>query len=182
MLEPRRGQTTVEFALVSIMFLGLLFAVIDLARVGFTQHTLDNGVGDLAHELATINGTNSSGRVYVSGDPSTYAPTPLNSNSMTTTVFMGQTMPIAQAIQKALEHAASVSNRAISTAPLAMTSPMTLTNGPVQVTATPDLTNTAQLTVTVTTQFSPAVGVFLGHKTFTLSASEGDVPFAQMIQ
>ena len=181
-MRARLGQATVEFALVGIVFLGTMFAVIDLARAGFMQHNLDRGVGDLAHQLATISGTNSSGKVYVSGDPSTYAPTALNPTDPVSTVFLGQTMPISQAVQMALAHASSMSISAISTAPLAMTSPMTLTNGQVLVTATPDLTNTALLTVTVTAQFQSTVGIFLGHKTFSLSAREGDVSIAQMIQ
>jgi Flp pilus assembly protein TadG len=173
---------------VAIVFIGVMLAVIDLARAGLMQHNLDRGVGDLAHQLATISGTNSSGKMYVSGDPSTYAPTPLNPTDPDSTVFLGQTMPISQAVQTALDHAAAMSIGAISTAPLAMTSPMTLTNGQVTVTATPDLTmtntiNTTPLvTVTATAPFTPVVGIFLGGKTFTLSAREADIPIAQMIQ
>jgi Flp pilus assembly protein TadG len=181
-MSARRGQATVEFALVVIVFLGILLVVIDLARAGLMQHNLDRGVGDLAHQLATISGTNSSGKVYVSGDTSTYAPTPLNPTDPDSTVFLGQTMPISQAVQMALAHASSTSIGAISTAPLAMTSPMTLTNGQVLVTATPDLTNTALLTVTAMAPFQPVVGNILGQTTFTLSAREGEVSIAQMIQ
>jgi Flp pilus assembly protein TadG len=180
-MRARRGQATVEFALVAIVFLGTLLPVIDLARAGLMQHNLDRGVGDLAHQLATISGTNSS-------DPSTYKPTPLNPTDGNSTVYLGETMPISQAVQMALAHASSMSISAISTVPLAMTSPMTLTNGQVTVTATPDLTmtnttnTTPLITVTATAPFTPVVGIFLGGKTFTLSAREADVPIEQMIQ
>lgn len=172
----RRGQATVEFALVIIVLLGLMFAVIDLARLGFTQHELDGGAGDLAHALATISGTNST------GDPNTFAPTPLNTMSMSTTVYMGQVVTIATAMQQALTHAAGQSNGALSATALTMTSPMTLTNGQVTVAATPDLTSTTQLTVTATITFTPIVGLFLNHKVIRLQASEADIPFARAQQ
>lgn len=172
----RRGQTTVEFALGLIVFLGLMLGVIDLAHAGLVQHQIDSGVGDLAHSLATISGTNST------GDPSGYASTPLNTASMSTTVYMGQVMPISTAIQQAVTHAAAQSGGLLKASALTMTSPMTLTNGQVTVAATPDLTNTAQLTVTVTTVFTPVVGIFLNHSVLRLSASEADIPFARAQQ
>jgi Flp pilus assembly protein TadG len=165
-----RGQATVEFALVSIIFLGLLFATIDLAHAGLLQHQLDAGAGELAHGLATLSGTNSN------PDPTTFSLTPLNPASAATTIYLAQTVPVSQAMQTALTRAAAVSGGLLSTAPLTMTAPMTLSNGQVTVVATPDLTNTSDLTVTVTTAFTPLSGVFLGGRVFHLSTSESAVP------
>ena len=175
-MNAPRGQATVEFAVVCIALLGLLFALVDLARAGFAQHELDGGTGDLAHTLAAISSINSSGQTYIIGDPSTYAPTPLNPAGATPTIYLGQTMPVSQAIQQALAEASGISGGLISAAPLTMTGATTLSNGQVAVVATPDLTNTATLTITVSSTFTPVTGLFLGHKTFHLTSSEAAIP------
>ena len=175
-MNTARGQATVEFAVVCVALLGMLFALIDLARAGFTQHELDTGVGDLAHALAVINSINSSGQTYVLGDPSTYAPTPLNPVGTTPTIYLGQTMPVSQAIQQALTEASGLSGGLISAAPLAMSGATTLSNGQIAVVATPDLTNTSTLTVTMSYTFVPVTGLFLGHKTIHLPSSEAAIP------
>src|SRR5205823_1897974 len=53
--SARRGQSTVEFALIAIVLVGLLLAVIDLGRAGYEQHSLDSGAADLAQRLAGIS-------------------------------------------------------------------------------------------------------------------------------
>jgi len=176
MIRARRGQTMVEFALVSVVLLGLLFVVIDLGRAGFAQHNLDGGMGDLAHGLATISGTNSS------GDPTTYAPTPLDPASTLTTISHGQLITVSTAIRQAVAHAVGVSGGAILTSPLVMVSPTTLSNGQVIVSATPDLTRTTQLTVTATIVFKPIVGLFIGGMALHLQATETDIPLARTQQ
>lgn len=145
-------------------------------RAGFAQHELDAGTGDLAHALAVISSINSSGQTYVIGDPGTYAPTPLDPAGTTPTIYLGQTMPVSQAIQQALAAASGLSGGLISAAPLAMSGPTTLSNGQVALVATPDLTNTTTLTVTVSRTFTPVTGLFLGHKTFHLTSSEAAIP------
>lgn len=155
-MKAQRGQVTVEFALISIMLIGLILVIIDLTRAGFTQHNLDSGTSDLARSLATISSTNSISSTTV------FSPTALNPASGYTTTQL----------PSALAHAAAISSNAFSSSPaLTMTGAMTLSNGVVTVVATPDLTNTTEITVSVTRAFTPAVGIFLNHAIFHLSAA-----------
>ena len=155
-MKARRGQVTVEFALISIIFIGLVLAVIDLTRAGFTQHSLDSGTSDLARSLAAISNTNSISSTTV------FSPTALNPTSGYAAVQ----------IPTALAHAAAISSGAFGASPaLTITGAMTLSNGQITVVATPDLTNTTEVTVTVTRAFTPTVGIFLNHAVFNLRAS-----------
>ena len=155
--EPR-GQTLVEFALAAVVALGLLLAVIDLARAAFAQHNLNSGAADLARSLAAVSSVNSS------GDPYNYQPTPL----ITATVA-GPVNVIAQ-VQTKLQQAARVASGAFAATPLTSTvtttttGAMTLTNSQLTVVGTPDLTAPREITVTVTAPFTPVVGLFLGNK------------------
>jgi Flp pilus assembly protein TadG len=156
--EPR-GQTLVEFALAAVVFLGLLFGVIDLARAAFAQHNLNSGAADLARSLAAASSVNNS------GDPYTYQPTPL----VTATVG-GPVNVITPTVQTKLQQAARVAGGAFAATPLTSTvtttttGAMTLTNGQLTVVGTPDLTAPREITVTVTVPFTPVVGLFLGNK------------------
>ena len=179
--SARRGQSTVEFALIAIVLVGLLLAVIDLGRAGYMQHRLDSGAADLAQRLAGISGTTTSGSPYV------YTPPPLDPTStgaMTFTVYQGISMTVPQAIQKALDHARTVAGGAFSAAPLAPAGGFapnvttTITNTQVTVVGTPSLTAPTEITVTVTAPFTPVVGLFLGNKTFHLQATEAAIPEA----
>ena len=157
------GQALVEFAIVATILLGLTLAVIDLARAGLMQHDLDSAAGDLARSLVTIAGTNNSGSY------TTYSPTALDPTQGSA----------ASAIPTALAHAAQIGNYNFNaTPPLTATGPLTLgspvsttlTNGQVTVVATPDLTNTTELTVTITAPFTPVVGFYLNHSIMSLQA------------
>ena len=151
------GQALVEFAIVATILLGLTLVVIDLARAGLMQHDLDSGASDLARALGTITGTNNSGGY------TTYSPTALDPAQG----------PAASAIPTALAHAAQIANYNFNaTPPLTLGSPVstTLTNGQVTVVATPDLTNTTELTVTITAPFTPVVGFYLNHSLLSLQA------------
>ena len=155
-MKAQRGQVTVEFALISIVVIGLMLVVIDLSRAGFTQHNLNSGASDLARALATISSTNSISSTNV------FSPTVLNPASG----YAATQLPTA------LAHAAAISSNAFSASPaLTITGAMTLSNGQITVVASPDLTNTTEITVTVTRVFTPTVGIFLNHAVFHLSAS-----------
>src|SRR5919198_6087932 len=84
--SARRGQSTVEFALIAIVLVGHLLAVIDLGRAGYVQHSLYSGAADLAQRLAAISGTTTSGSPYV------YTPAsldPTSTGATTYTVYQG---------------------------------------------------------------------------------------------
>ncbi len=176
----RHGQAIVEFALVSIVLLGLLFAVIDLARAGYVQHSLDRGAADLAQGLATISGATTSGSAYV------YTPPPLDPTSSIAPpyiVYQGISTTVPLAMQAALVHASSLSGGAFNAAPLtplggAFVPNTTTTIGNTQVTVlgTPNLTAPTEITVTVTAPFTPVVGIFLRAKTFHLQGKEAAIP------
>ena len=180
--RARRGQSTVEFAFIAIVLVGLLLAVIDLGRAGYVQHSLDRGAADLAQRLAGISGTTTSGSPYV------YTPPPLNPITSTVpptyTVYQGISMTVPLAMQAALNHARAVAGGAFSAAPLAPAGGFvpnvttTITNTQVTVLGTPSLTAPTEITVTVTAPFSPVVGLFLGNKTFRLRSTEAAIPVA----
>jgi Flp pilus assembly protein TadG len=179
-VSARRGQSTVEFAFIAIVLVGLLLAVIDLGRAGYVQHRLDSGAADLAQSLAGISGTTTSGSPYV------YTPPPLdptNTGATTYTVYQGISMTVQGAMQAALVHARAVAGGAFSAAPLAPAgsfgpSTTTITNTQVTVVGTPSLTAPTEITVTVTAPFTPVVGLFLGNKTFRLRSTEAAIPVA----
>ena len=159
MRKTQCGQAMVEFAMSSIVFLGLVFGIIDLARAGFMQHNLNNGASDLASSLAQLSGTNGS------GDLNTYSATALDLSNPTTAAQM----------QDDFAHAAQVANYNFkATSPLTTTTgagaTTTLTNGQVTVVAWPSLANTTELTVTVTAPFTPVVGFYLNHAVLHLQA------------
>jgi Flp pilus assembly protein TadG len=178
------GQAMAEFAIIVAVLLGLTLAVIDLARAGFMQHDLDGGAATLARSLAAIAGTNSSASTFV------YTPTVLSPTNPGSTCFttdpttLCQTMPVSQAIPMALAHAAQIANYNFNaTPPLSLGSPVstTLTNGQVTVVATPDLTNTTELTVTITAPFTPVVGFYLNHSLLSLQARSSTItPWAEL--
>ena len=179
--SARRGQSTVEFAFIAIVLVGLLLAVIDLGRAGFVQHSLDRGAADLAQSLAGISGTTTSGSPYV------YTPPPLNPITSTVpptyTVYQGISMTVPLAMQAALDHARTVAGGAFSAAPLAPagsfgSNTTTITNTQVTVVGTPSLTAPTEITVTVTAPFTPVVGLFLGNKTLRLRSTEAAIPVA----
>jgi Flp pilus assembly protein TadG len=180
--RARRGQSTVEFAFIAIVVVGLLLAVIDLGRAGFVQHSLDRGAADLAQSLAGISGTTTSGSPYV------YTPPPLNPITSTVpqtyTVYQGISMTVPLAMQKALDHARTVAGGAFSNAALVPpagsfgSNTTTITNTQVTVVGTPSLTAPTEITVTVTAPFTPVVGLFLGNRTFRLRSTEAAIPVA----
>ena len=178
--SARRGQSTVEFAFIAIVLVGLLLAVIDLGRAGFVQHSLDRGAADLAQSLAGISGTTTSGSPYV------YTPPPLDptgTGATTFTVYQGISMTVQGAMQAVLDHARTVAGRAFSAAQLAPAGSFgpnttTITNTQVTVVGTPSLTAPTEITVTVTAPFTPVVGLFLGNKTFRLRSTEAAIPVA----
>lgn len=133
--------------MIAVVLLWLLLAVIDLGRDGYTEHLLDGAAG--------VAGANSSGSVGA------YAPTPLDLTSPA----------IAAQIQADLVHAASTSNGAIGTAPLVARRGQTLSNGQVTVLASPSLATAAEITVTLSATFTPAVGVFLRNGVLHLQAT-----------
>ena len=143
-MRSARGQATVEFALAGIILLALIFAIFDFARAGFMQHDLDNGAVDLARSLSALSGTNSS--AY--GQP--YQTTPLTPTN----------------VQPLLAHASQIGNLNFdgSTA-LTMSGAMTMTNGQVTVIASPNLTSTTEVTVTITAPFTPVIA-YMGSKPF----------------
>ncbi len=149
---PRAGQSTVEFAMISVILIGLLLAVIDLGRAGFAQHGLDGAASELAQRLSTLSGANS-------GGGGSYTPTPLT----------------PQNSQSALNYAASIAGGGVSAAPLSATGPATLTNGQVTVVGTPDLSAPVELTVTMTEPFTPVVGAYLRGAVLHLAASAAAV-------
>ena len=167
MRRTQQGQAMLEFALMAIVLLVLVFAVIDLARAGFMQHDLDGGARDLASSLAALNGTSSLG----SSTPLDYTPLYLPNATQTT---CGTTTTAAQ-IQTAFAHAAQIANYNFSASPPLTTTTgagatTTLTNGQVTVVATPNLTSTTELTVTVTAPFTPVVGFYLNKAILHLQA------------
>jgi hypothetical protein len=178
--SARRGQSTVEFAFIAIVLVGLLLAVIDLGRAEYLQHSLDRGAADLAQRLAGISGTTTSGSPYV------YTPPPLDptsSGATTFTVYQGISMTVQGAMQAALDHARTVAGGAFSATQLAPagsfgSSTTTITNTQVTVAGTPSLTAPTEITVTVTAPFTPVVGLFLGNKTFRLRSTEAAIPEA----
>jgi Flp pilus assembly protein TadG len=181
--SARRGQSTVEFAFIAIVLVGLLLAVIDLGRAGFVQHNLDRGAADLAQRLAGISGTTTSGSPYV------YTPPPLNPITSTVpptyTVYQGISMTVPLAMQRALDHARAMAGGAFSNAALLPPGgsfvpnvTTTITNTQVTVVGTPSLTAPTEITVTVTAPFTPVVGLFLGNKTFRLRSTEAAIPVA----
>jgi Flp pilus assembly protein TadG len=177
--SARRGQSTVEFAFIAIVLVGLLLAVIDLGRAGFVQHSLDRGAADLAQSLAGISGTTTSGSPYI------YTPPPLdpitNTVPPTYTVYQGISMTVPLAMQ-ALNHARTVAGGAFSNAALGPpggsfgSNTTTISNTQVTVVGAPNLTAPTEITVTVTAPFTPVVGLFLGNKTFRLRSTEAAIP------
>ena len=139
----------------AIVLFGVLLGTLDLGRVGFVQHNLDNGAADLAGALATLSGTNSS------GNPSHYVPTALDVSNSTT----------AAQIQADLTHASQVANGAFGASPLLASGAVTLTNGQVTVAGAPDLTAPIAITVSVTVPVTLIVGVFVKNKVWHLAAS-----------
>jgi Flp pilus assembly protein TadG len=180
--SARRGQSTVEFAFIAIVLVGLLLAVIDLGRAGYLQHRLDSGAADLAQRLAGISGTTTSGSPYV------YTPPPLDPTSTgatTFTVYEGISMTVPLAMQKALDHARAAAGGAFSNAALVPPAggfvpngTTTITNTQVTVVGWQNLTAPTEITVTVTAPFTPVVGLFLGNKTFRLRSTEAVIPVA----
>ncbi len=158
-----QGQTLVEFAMISVVLLGLLFGIVDLARAAFVQHEMDNSVTDLARSYATITGYNTS------GDASIYVPTPLDPLSATTGVSM--TAAMTQVVR--------IGGGSFLAGPLGYSGPFTTTttattvisNAMVTVTGAPDLVAPTEITVTVTAPYAPTMGMFLGHKVFQLSST-----------
>lgn len=57
--------------MMGVVMLGIFFAILDLGRIGFAQHTLDGAAYDLAHALTAVANTNST-------PGNGYTPTPLN--------------------------------------------------------------------------------------------------------
>lgn len=175
-----RGQSTVEFALISLVLLGLLVAIMDLGRAGYVQHSLDRGAADLAQGLATISGTTTSGSPYV------YTPPPLDPTASVTptyVVYQGISTTVPLALQAALVHARAISGGAFSATPLAPSggafvpsTTTTISNTQVTVVGTPSLTAPTEITVTVTAPFTPVVGIFLGGKTFRMQSTEAAIP------
>ena len=159
--RTQQGQAMLEFALMAIALLVLVFAVIDLARAGFMQHDLDGGASDLVSSLATLSGTNSSGNANTPNGG-----TPLDPSNADT----------AAQIQAAFAHAAQIANYNFSASPpLTATGPLTLTgstltNGQVTVAATPTLSAPTEITVTVTAPFTPVVGFYLHNAVLYLQA------------
>jgi Flp pilus assembly protein TadG len=180
--SARRGQSTVEFAFIAIVLVGLLLAVIDLGRAGYVQHSLDRGAADLAQRLAGISGTTTSGSPYV------YTPPPLDPTSTgatTYTVYEGISKTVPLAMQAALDHARAVAGGAFSAATLVPPAgsfvpnvTTTITNTQVTVVGTPSLTAPTEITVTVTAPFTPVVGLFLGNKILRLRSTEAAIPVA----
>ena len=86
-------------------------------------------------------------------------------------------MPISQAIQNYLLHAAQIASYNFNaTPPLTFTSPLTvtgstLTNGQVTVVVTPTLSAPTEITVTITAPFTPVVGFYLHNAVLHLQAS-----------
>jgi Flp pilus assembly protein TadG len=143
-MRNARGQATVEFALAGIIVLALIFAIFDFARAGFTQHDLDSGAADLARSLSALSGTNSG----VLGLPYQATPlTPSNARSL-------------------LAHASQIGNLNFDgTTALTMSGAMTLTNGQVTIVASPNLTTTDEVTVTITAPFTPVIA-YMGTQPF----------------
>jgi Flp pilus assembly protein TadG len=179
MPRTQQGQAMVEFALIAIVLLALVFAVIDLARAGFMQHDLDAGASDLVGHLAALSGTNSSGNANTPNGGTRLDPTNSDTTCFSTDPSLDptlcQTMPVSQAMQMALAHAAQIASYNFSASPpLTTTGPMTLTNGQVTVVGTPYLTSTitstTELTVTITAPFTPVVGFYLHNAVLHLQA------------
>jgi Flp pilus assembly protein TadG len=54
--EPLKGQTTVEFALVAILFLGLVFVILDIAMLFFVNLTMQHAVREGTRYAVTGQG------------------------------------------------------------------------------------------------------------------------------
>ena len=156
--------------------------MIDFGRAGYVRLSLDSGAADLAQRLAAISGTTTSGSPYV------YTPAsldPTSTGATTYTVYQGISTTVPLAMQASLVHGRAMAGGAFSAAPLVTpaggfvpTVTTTITNTQVTVVGTPSLTAPTEITVTVTVPFSPAVGLFLGNKTFHLQAREAAIPVA----
>ena len=170
-----QGQATVEFSLVALALLALLFGVIDLARAAYLQNKLDSGAADLARNLAAISGTTTSGSQYLWTQPA------LDPTSSVPTIYQGSKTTVQQAIQAALVHANSVAGNILSTTALTPTGTFTSTtttisNSQVVVTGSPNLTAPTSITVSVSAPFSPVVRRFIPIKTITLQSQESAIP------
>jgi hypothetical protein len=132
-----------------ILLLALIVAIFDFARAGFMQHDLDNGAADLARSLSALSSTNSG----VLGLP--YQTTPLTPSNA----------------QPLLAHASQIGNLNFDGATaLTMTGAMTLTNGQVTIVASPSLTSTDEVTVTITAPFTPVIAYMGTRPLLHLSA------------
>ncbi len=106
-----RGQSTVEFSLIALVLLGMLFGVVDLGRIGFAQHTLDGATYALATSVTAISNTNSSAPGHG------YTPTPLDPGPASPAAA-----PLAAAVASAARAAGSGVSR-VALTPLGGASP-----------------------------------------------------------
>jgi len=144
-----RGQSTVEFSLIVLVLFGMLFAVIDLGRLGFAQHTLDGAAYTLASSVTALSNTNST--------PSHgYTPTALD-----------PTGPAAASLAAAVAGAARAAGSGVSSAALMPAggtfgaSTTTLTNPSIAIVGTPTLTAPTEITVSLTETVPTITGLFL---------------------
>ena len=144
-----RGQSTVEFSLIAIVLLGLLFGIIDLGHLGFAQHTLDGATYTLGTSVTAISNTNST--------PSHgYTPTALDPAG-----------PAAASLAAAVASATRAAGSGVSSATLTpvggafSASTTTLTNPSIAIVGTPNLSAPTEITVSVTETVATITGIFL---------------------
>lgn len=163
-----RGQSTVEFSLIALVLLGMLFGVVDLGRIGFARHTLDGATYALATSVTAISNTNSSAPGHG------YAPTPLDPT--------GPASPAAAPLAAAVASAARAAGSGVSSAALTPmggafgASTTTLTNPSIAVVGTPNLTAPTEITVSVTETVPTITGLFLHGVVAHVSAHSSTIP------
>ena len=100
MTRGQRAQTTVEFALISIVFLLLLFVVVDGGRMIYTYQTVAESARQGAHAAEMTDSTDAQVRTAINshsallgdlGSGATISPTPTRTANQTVSVTVTYT-------------------------------------------------------------------------------------------